>query len=173
MVASLTDADEQAVARVGVVGYITAKDLFGESPEAMRARRLAKPSRSTANNRLKLWAYSKQNGGPYSTDKRLCPAQCGALCAWWVTSICRGAACNDKYILLGLQSEQDTNRAAELINAALRDLPRDVPASAIDDFRSSICQPRRSTSWLALTAQLPALSHWWRALAWWLVALAL
>lgn len=128
----LTDADEQAVARVGVVGYITAKDLFGESPEAMRAA-IGKTIEIDGQS-IEIVGVLKQNGGPYSTDKRVY-APLSAVRLRLVGNLdLPGRGLQMTSILLGLQSEQDTNRAAELITAALRD-SRDVPASAIDDFR--------------------------------------
>ena len=131
----LTDADEQALARVGVIGYLTAKDLFGESPDALRAA--VGKTVEVDGQAIQVIGVLKENGGPFSTDRRVY-APLGTVRLRLVGDLdLPGRGLRMTSILLGLNSEQDTERAAALIISTLRQ-SRDVPAGAIDDFQLNL-----------------------------------
>jgi putative ABC transport system permease protein len=127
--------DERQSARVGVVGYLVAESLFGKDPAAQQAA----IGRSIEINgqSLEIIGIIKENGGPYATDERIfAPVSTVRLRLAGDLDL-PGRGLKMTSILLGLQSEQDTDRAKTLITAALRDA-RGVPAGAINDFELNL-----------------------------------
>ena len=127
--------DERQSARVGVVGYLVAESLFGKDPAAQQA---AIGRTIEINGQpLEIIGIIKENGGPYATDERIfAPVSTVRLRLAGDLDL-PGRGLKMTSILLGLQSEQDTDRAKTLITAALRDA-RGVPAGAIDDFELNL-----------------------------------
>ena len=127
----LTAEDERQSARVGVLGNLVAKGLFGEDLAAQQAA----IGRTVEINGqpLQIVGIIDDNGGPFSTDNRVfAPVSTVRLRLIGDLDL-PGRGTQMTSILLGLQSERDVGRAEELIKAALRD-GRGVPAEAIDDF---------------------------------------
>jgi putative ABC transport system permease protein len=127
--------DERQSARVGVVGYLVAESLFGKDPAAQQA---AIGRTIEINGQpLEIIGIIKENGGPYATDERIfAPVSTVRLRLAGDLDL-PGRGLKMTSILLGLQSEQKTDRAKTLITAALRDA-RGVPADAIDDFELNL-----------------------------------
>ncbi|HNP74723.1 MAG TPA: ABC transporter permease [Kouleothrix sp.] len=131
----LTEADERERARVGVLGYLTAKDLFGEDPAARQAA-IGK-SIEIDGQSLTIVGILKENGGPFSTDQRVfAPVSTVRLRLIGDLDL-PGRGTQMTSILLGLNSEKDVDRAEALITSSLRGA-RGVPADAIDDFRLNL-----------------------------------
>jgi putative ABC transport system permease protein len=127
--------DERQSARVGVVGYLVAESLFGKGPAAPQVA----IGRSVEINgqSLEIIGIIKENGGPYATDERIfAPVSTVRLRLAGDLDL-PGRGLKMTSILLGLQSEQNTDRAKTLITAALRNA-RGVPAGAIDDFELNL-----------------------------------
>lgn len=131
----LTEADERDRARVGVLGYQVAKDLFGEGPAAQRAA-LGKTIEINGQS-IEIIGVIKENGGPFSTDQRVfAPVSTVRLRLVGELDL-PGRGLQMTSILLGLNSEKDVDRAETLITASLRSA-RGVPADSIDDFRLNL-----------------------------------
>ena len=128
----LTDADEQSLARVGVLGYLVARDLLGDDPAALAA---ALGRKLEINGQtIEIVGILKENGGPFSTDERVfAPVSTVRLRLVGELDL-PGRGTKMTSVLIGLQTEKDVNRAEDMITTALRDA-RGVPAGAIDDFQ--------------------------------------
>ncbi|MEN9938586.1 MAG: hypothetical protein RLZZ387_5165 [Chloroflexota bacterium] len=128
----LNDADEQGRARVAVLGSQVAKDLFGEDPAAQAA---AVGRTIEVNGQpVKVVGVIEENGGPFATDGRVfAPASTVRLRLIGELDL-PGRGLEMSSILIGLQSEQEVERAEAVITQALR-ASRGVPEGAIDDFR--------------------------------------
>ncbi|HMQ33947.1 MAG TPA: ABC transporter permease [Chloroflexaceae bacterium] len=127
----LTDADEAAGARVAVVGYLVARDLFGADEAALRAA----VGRTVEINGQPLTVVGVvgENGGPFSTDGRVfAPVSTVRLRVVGGLDL-PGRGLRMSGILIGITSEQLVGPAEEAIVATLR-AARDVPPGAIDDF---------------------------------------
>jgi putative ABC transport system permease protein len=127
--------DERKSARVGVMGYLVAESLFGKDPAAQQA---AIGRTIEINGQpLEIIGIVKENGGPYATDERIfAPVSTVRLRLAGDLDL-PGRGLKMTSILLGLQSEQNTDRAKTLITVALRDA-RGVPAGAVDDFELNL-----------------------------------
>jgi putative ABC transport system permease protein len=128
----LTEADERDAARVGVLGYQVAKDLFGDDAEAQKAA----VGRAVEVNGQPITVVGviRENGGPYATDGRVF-APVSAVRLRLVGGLdLPGRGLKMTGILLGITSEQLAIPAEEAIAARLR-AARGVPQGAIDDFR--------------------------------------
>ena len=131
----ITDADELGRARVGVLGHLVAKDLFGENPAAL-ASAIGK-TLDINGQTLEIVGILKENGGPFSTDQRVFAPVSSVRLRLVGDLDLPGRGTKMTSILLGLQSEKDVARAESLISAALRG-ERGVAAGAIDDFRLNL-----------------------------------
>lgn len=127
----LTEADEDAGARVGVVGYLVAQDLFGEDEASLKAA----IGRTIEINGQPITVVGivDENGGPFSTDGRVfAPVSTVRLRLVGDLDLPgRGLQMNS--ILVGITNEQILPEAEAALTNALR-TSRDVPAGAIDDF---------------------------------------
>jgi putative ABC transport system permease protein len=131
----LNAEDERQSARVGVVGSLVAESLFGKDLAAQQAA-LGRTIEINGQP-LEIIGIIKENGGPFATDERVfAPVSTVRLRLAGDLDL-PGRGLKMTSILLGLQSEQDTDRAKTLITAALRDV-RGVPAGAIDDFELNL-----------------------------------
>jgi putative ABC transport system permease protein len=127
----LTAADERDAARVGVLGYQVAKDLFGDDAEAQEAA----VGRTVEINGQPITVVGviRENGGPYATDGRVfAPVSTVRLRLVGDLDL-PGRGLKMTSILIGITSEQVVTPAEEAIGAKLR-AARGVPAGAIDDF---------------------------------------
>jgi putative ABC transport system permease protein len=127
----LSPADEASGARVGVLGYLIARDLFGEDPEAQRAA----VGRTVEVNGQPIIVIGviEENGGPFATDGRVF-APISAVRLRLVGDLdLPGRGLRIDSILLGISSEQLVTPAEQAVTATLR-AARAVPATAIDDF---------------------------------------
>lgn len=127
----LTAADELDGARVGVLGYLVARDLFGPSPEALRA---AVGQTIEINGQpLTIVGVIDENGGPFSTDGRVfAPVSTVRLRLVGDLDL-PGRGLRMSSILMGLTSEKVVDQAEAAIVATLR-AARNVPEGAINDF---------------------------------------
>jgi putative ABC transport system permease protein len=127
----LSAADEQAGARVGVVGWLVAKDLFGEDPAALAA---AIGKNVEINGQpVQVIGIIKENGGPFATDGRIfAPVSTVRLRLVGDLDL-PGKGLKMTGILVGITSEKLAIEAEAAIAAALR-AARNVPAGAINDF---------------------------------------
>ncbi len=127
----LTTADEAAGARVGVLGYLVARDLFGAEREALEAA--VGRSIEVNGQPLTIIGIVDENGGPFSTDGRVfAPVSTVRLrLVGGLDLPGRGLQMNS--VLLGLTSEQLVDPAEAAIVTALRSA-RNVPEGAINDF---------------------------------------
>ncbi|NWF80144.1 MAG: ABC transporter permease [Chloroflexi bacterium] len=127
----LTAADEADGARVGVLGYLVARDLFGAEREALEAA--VGRSIEVNGQPLTIIGIVDENGGPFSTDGRVfAPVSTVRLRLVGDLDLPgRGLQVNS--VLLGLTSEQLVDPAEAAIVAALRSA-RNVPEGAINDF---------------------------------------
>ncbi|HMP39733.1 MAG TPA: ABC transporter permease, partial [Roseiflexaceae bacterium] len=126
----LTAADEARRAPVVVLGGLIARDLYG-TDEARQAAAIG--STVEINGRpLEVIGILRAAGGPFSADRRaLVPIS--TLRLRLVSNLdIPGRGMRVDTVLIGLQSEQQTEQASEAIRAALRNA-RGVPAEAIDD----------------------------------------
>jgi putative ABC transport system permease protein len=127
----LTAADEAAGARVGVVGYLVARDLFGADEAALRA---AVGQRIEINGQpLTVVGVVRENGGPFSTDGRIfAPLSTVRLRLVGGLDL-PGRGLRMSSILVGISSEQLVGPAEAALTAGLR-AARGVPDDAIDNF---------------------------------------
>jgi putative ABC transport system permease protein len=127
----LTSADEQSGERVAVIGYLVAKDLFGDDPAAQEA---AIGSTIEVNGQpVQVIGIVKENGGPFSTDGRVfSPVNTVRLRLVGDLDL-PGRGLQMTGILIGIVSEKLAPQAEEAITSALRSA-RNVPEGAIDDF---------------------------------------
>ncbi|MFQ3662106.1 MAG: ABC transporter permease [Chloroflexaceae bacterium] len=127
----LTAADEASGARVGVLGYLVARDLFGADPEALRA---AVGRRVEINGQpLTIVGVVDENGGPFSTDGRVfAPVSTVRLRLVGDLDL-PGRGLRMSSVLLGITSEKVVDPAEEAIVSTLR-ATRGVPEGAINDF---------------------------------------
>jgi len=127
----LTAADETDGARVGVLGYLVARDLFGAEPEALRAA----VGRTVEINGqpLTIIGVIDDNGGPFSTDGRVfAPVSTVRLRLVGDLDL-PGRGLRMSSVLLGITSEKLAVPAEEAIVSTLR-ATRGVPEGAINDF---------------------------------------
>jgi putative ABC transport system permease protein len=127
----LTAADEAAGARVGVVGYLVARDLFGADEAALRAA----VGRTIEINGQPLTVIGivDENGGPFSTDGRIfAPVNTVRLRLVGGLDL-PGRGLRMSSILVGITSEQLVDPAEAALTASLR-AARGVADGAIDDF---------------------------------------
>jgi putative ABC transport system permease protein len=127
----LTEADERAGARVGVVGFLIAQDLFGEDEAALKAA----IGRTVEINGQPITVIGivDENGGPFSTDGRVfAPVNTVRLRLVGDLDL-PGRGLRMSSILVGITSEQIVDQAEQALTGALR-ATRGVPAGAIDDF---------------------------------------
>ncbi|MGQ9479814.1 ABC transporter permease [Chloroflexus sp.] len=127
----LTPADEATGARVGVLGWLVARDLFGADKEALR--NVIGQTIEVNGQPIEIVGIINENGGPFSTDGRIfTPVSTMRLRLIGDLDL-PGRGLQMSSILLGLQSEQQVNEATALIERTLR-AARNVPADAINDF---------------------------------------
>ncbi|ABY34228.1 MAG TPA: hypothetical protein DEF43_03160 [Chloroflexus aurantiacus] len=127
----LTPADEATGARVGVLGWLVARDLFGTDKEALR--NVIGQTIEVNGQPIEIIGIINENGGPFSTDGRIfTPVSTMRLRLIGDLDL-PGRGLQMSSILLGLQSEQQVNEAVALIERTLR-AARNVPADAINDF---------------------------------------
>lgn len=127
----LTPADEATGARVGVLGWLVARDLFGADKEALR--NVIGQTIEVNGQPIEIIGIINENGGPFSTDGRIfTPVSTMRLRLIGDLDL-PGRGLQMSSILLGLQSEQQVNEAVALIERTLR-AARNVPADAINDF---------------------------------------
>ncbi len=128
----LSESDEQSSARVGVLGYLVAEDLFGDDPEALAA---AVGQTVEINGQpLTVIGVIDENGGPFSTDGRVFSPMSTVRLRLVGDLDLPGRGLQMSSILIGITSEQVIEPADAAITATLR-AARDVPPEAIDDFR--------------------------------------
>ncbi|NTU85289.1 MAG: FtsX-like permease family protein [Chloroflexales bacterium] len=128
----LTAADEAAGARVGVVGYLVAQDLFGEDEASLKAA----VGRAIEINGQPITVVGiiGENGGPFSTDGRVfAPVSTVRLRLVGDLDL-PGRGLQMSGILVGITSEQQVEPAEAALVSTLR-AARGVPADAIDDFK--------------------------------------
>jgi len=127
----LTEADEADGARVGVLGYLIAKDLFGEDEAALKAA----VGRTVEINGQPITVIGviKENGGPFATDGRVFAPMSAVRLRLVGDLDLPGRGLQMNSILIGITSEQVIDPAEQAIVGALR-AARDVPDGAIDDF---------------------------------------
>ncbi len=130
----LTPADETAEARVGVIGYLVAQDLFGEDVAALKAA----VGRTVELNGQPITVIGivAKNGGPYSTDGRIFAPVSTVRLRLVGNLDLPGRGLKMSSILIGLTSEQQVKPAEAAIVSTLR-AARNVPADAINDFTIS------------------------------------
>jgi putative ABC transport system permease protein len=127
----LSEADEQEAARVGVLGYLVAQDLFGESPEALAA---ALGQTVEVNGQpIIVVGVVDENGGPFSTDGRVFAPLSTVRLRLIGDLDLPGRGVELSSILVGITSEQLVDQAERSLTSALR-AAREVPEGAIDDF---------------------------------------
>lgn len=127
----LNPADEATGARVGVLGWLVARDLFGADKEALR--NVIGQTIEVNGQPIEIIGIINENGGPFSTDGRIfTPVSTMRLRLIGDLDL-PGRGLQMSSILLGLQSEQQVNEAVALIERTLR-AARNVPANAINDF---------------------------------------
>ena len=127
----LNAADDAAGARVGVLGYLVARDLFGTDEAALRA---AVGQTIEINGQpLTVIGVVRENGGPYSTDGRIFAPMSTVRLRLVGNLDLPGRGLRMSSILVGLTSEQLVEPAEAALIASLRS-SRAVPDGAIDDF---------------------------------------
>ncbi|WP_298817225.1 ABC transporter permease [Chloroflexus sp.] len=127
----LTAADEAEGARVGVLGWLVARDLFGADKEALR--NVIGQTIEVNGQPIEIIGIIGENGGPFSTDSRIfTPVSTMRLRLIGDLDL-PGRGLRMSSILLGIQSEQQVNEAVAVIERTLR-AARNVPAEAINDF---------------------------------------
>lgn len=127
----LTTADEVDGARVGVLGYLVARDLFGAEREALEAA--VGRSIEVNGQPLTIIGIVDENGGPFSTDGRVFAPVSTVRLRLVGNLDLPGRGLQVNSVLLGLTSEQLVDPAEAAIVAALRSA-RNVPEGAINDF---------------------------------------
>jgi putative ABC transport system permease protein len=127
----LTAADEAAGARVGVVGYLIARDLFGADPEVLRS---AVGRTIEVNGQpITVIGIVDENGGPFSTDGRVfAPVSTVRLRLVGGLDL-PGRGLQMDSVLIGIVTEQTVDEAEQVIVRTLR-ASRAVPEGAINDF---------------------------------------
>ena len=127
----LTAADEANGARVGVLGYLIARDLFGEDEAALKAA----VGRTVEVNGQPITVVGviDENGGPFATDGRVFSPVSAVRLRLVGDLDLPGRGLQMNTILLGISSEQLVTQAEEAVIGALR-TAREVPDGAIDDF---------------------------------------
>jgi putative ABC transport system permease protein len=127
----LTPADEAEGARVGVLGWLVARDLFGADKAALRD--VIGQTIEINGQPIEIVGIINENGGPFSTDGRIfTPVSTMRLRLIGDLDL-PGRGLRMSSILLGLQSEKQVNEAVALIERTLR-AARNVPDGAINDF---------------------------------------
>lgn len=140
----LSEADERSDARVGVLGWLVARDLFGEDEQAL-ANAIGRTIEINGQP-LQVIGIIRENGGPFATDGRVfAPVSTVRLRLVGDLDL-PGRGLKMTGILLGLQSEQLAGQAEQLIAGTLRSA-RGVPEGAINDF--NIDTPTQALSVLA------------------------
>jgi putative ABC transport system permease protein len=131
----LTPDDEAESARVGVLGYLVAEDLFGEDPAALEAA----IGRTIEINGQSLTVVGILNeaGGPFSSDQRILTPVSTARLRLIGDLDLPGRGLQMSSILIGLTSEQIIAEAEQSIRTTLR-TAREVPPDAVDDFSLSL-----------------------------------
>jgi len=114
----LTEADEAGGARVGVLGYLIAKDLFGDEINGQP---------------ITVIGVIEENGGPFATDGRVFAPMSAVRLRLVGDLDLPGRGLQMNSILIGITSEQVIDSAEQAIVGALR-AARGVPEGAIDDF---------------------------------------
>jgi putative ABC transport system permease protein len=131
----LTDTDEANRARVVVLGYNVATDLFGES-EAQQQAALGQVVEINGQT-AEVIGVLRENGGPFSTDDRVFAPVSTVRLRLLGSLDLPGRGTQMSSILIGLNSERDVAKAETLITSTLRQA-RNVPEAAIDDFRLNL-----------------------------------
>lgn len=127
----LTPEDEAEGARVGVLGWLVARDLFGADKAALR--NVIGQTIEVNGQPIEIVGIINENGGPFSTDGRIfTPVSTMRLRLIGDLDL-PGRGLRMSSILLGLQSEQQVNEAVALIENTLR-TTRNVPEGVINDF---------------------------------------
>ncbi|ACL25313.1 ABC transporter permease [Chloroflexus aggregans] len=127
----LTPEDEAEGARVGVLGWLVARDLFGSDKAALR--NVIGQTIEVNGQPIEIVGIINENGGPFSTDGRIfTPVSTMRLRLIGDLDL-PGRGLRMSSILLGLQSEQQVNEAVALIERTLR-AARNVPDGVINDF---------------------------------------
>ncbi|GIV88412.1 MAG: hypothetical protein KatS3mg055_0930 [Chloroflexus sp.] len=127
----LTPEDEAEGARVGVLGWLVARDLFGSDKAALR--NVIGQTIEVNGQPIEIVGIINENGGPFSTDGRIfTPVSTMRLRLIGDLDL-PGRGLRMSSILLGLQSEQQVSEAVALIERTLR-AARNVPDGAINDF---------------------------------------
>ncbi len=127
----LTPADEAEGARVGVLGWLVARDLFGADKAALKD--VIGQTIEVNGQPIEIIGIINENGGPFSTDGRIfTPVSTMRLRLIGDLDL-PGRGLRMSGILLGIQSEQQVDEAVSLIETTLR-ATRNVPADAINDF---------------------------------------
>ncbi len=127
----LTPADEAEGARVGVLGWLVARDLFGADKAALRD--VIGQTIEINGQPIEIVGIINENGGPFSTDSRIfTPVSTMRLRLIGDLDL-PGRGLRMSSILLGLQSEKQVDEAVALIERTLR-AARNVPDGAINDF---------------------------------------
>lgn len=131
----LTDADDATSARVGVLGALIAEDLFGKSPEALRAA-LGKTVEVNGQP-IQVVGILRGLGGPFSSDRRvLAPVSTVRLRLVGDLDL-PGRGMQMTSILMAITSERVVSDAEKAIVTTLR-TSRGVAADAVDDFRLNL-----------------------------------
>jgi putative ABC transport system permease protein len=131
----LTDVDEANRARVVVLGFNVATDLFGES-EAQQQAALGQVIEINGQT-AEVIGVLRENGGPFSTDDRVFAPVSTVRLRLLGSLDLPGRGTQMSSILIGLNSERDVTKAETLITNTLRQ-SRNVPTDAIDDFRLNL-----------------------------------
>ncbi len=127
----LTPADEAEGARVGVLGWLVARDLFGADKAALSD--VIGQTVEINGQPIEIVGIINENGGPFSTDSRIfTPVSTMRLRLIGDLDL-PGRGLRMSSILLGLQSEKQVDEAVALIERTLR-AARNVPDGAINDF---------------------------------------
>jgi putative ABC transport system permease protein len=127
----LNEADERTAARVGVLGGALAEDLFGAEPEALEAA--IGSTVAVGGQPITVVGILPSGGTIFGTEEQLL-APASAVRLRLVGNLdLPGRGTRMDQILVGLQSEQEVDRAEELIRSTLRQA-RGVPEGVIDDF---------------------------------------
>ncbi|OAN47199.1 hypothetical protein A6A03_00180 [Chloroflexus islandicus] len=127
----LTPEDEAEGARVGVLGWLVARDLFGADKAALR--NVIGQTIEVNGQPIEIVGIINENGGPFSTDGRIfTPVSTMRLRLIGDLDL-PGRGLRMSSVLLGLQSEQQLDEAVALIESTLR-AARNVPEGVINDF---------------------------------------
>ncbi|PDW01996.1 ABC transporter permease [Candidatus Viridilinea mediisalina] len=127
----LTEGDETSGARVGVVGYQIARDLFGADEAALQAA--VGRTIEVSGQPITIVGVIGENGGPFTTDGRVF-APVNTLRLRLVGGLdLPGRGLQMSTILIGITNEQIIDEAEAAIISTLRSA-RAVPEGAINDF---------------------------------------